>query len=58
MNNIDITPQMALSAARVLRDYCKNIGASCKKCVIKKSVCESQCIPEEWILPEMEDSHE
>ena len=30
MNNLDITPQMALSAARVLRDYCKNIGASCK----------------------------
>ena len=55
MNNIDITPQMALSAARVLRDYCKNIGASCKKCVIKKSVCESQRIPEEWNLTEMED---
>ena len=56
--NIDITAQLDLSASRVLRDYCMQIGGSCKKCAIKKSVCDSQYIPEEWILPEREDAHE
>lgn len=58
MNNLDITPQMALAAARVLRDYCKQFESNCKKCAIKKSICDNFCIPEEWIIPEREDSHE
>lgn len=56
--NLDITPQMALAAARVLRDYCRQNGDRCKKCAINKSVCDSPYIPEEWELPEREDTHE
>lgn len=54
-NKPDITPQLALSAARVLRDYYRQFECSCKKCVIKKSVCDSPYIPEEWELQERED---
>lgn len=56
-NNLDITPQLALSAAMVLRDYCIQNGDSCKKCAINKSVCDSPYIPEEWDLPEREDEY-
>lgn len=59
MNNLDITPQMALAAARVLRDYCRMHDDRCKGCVIEKIVCKcGASIPETWCVPEREDSHE
>lgn len=50
-NNLDITQQLALSAAKVLMDYCMQNGDSCKKCAINKSVCDSQYITEELEPP-------
>lgn len=60
-NNLDITPQMALAAARVLRDYCRNneyvLDINCNGCSIK-SLCEndfpdsSPCV---WDIPERDD---
>ena len=56
MNNLDITPQMALYAAIVLKEYCSQNETE-DTCVFG---CCADCmgLPEEWNLPEMEDSHE
>lgn len=56
MNNLDITPELALAAARVLRDYCKSFGpnySQCRGCVFDKECAEMfHREPIGWKLPE------
>ena len=57
---LDITPQLAMSAARVLKAYCENhndLKEPCKGCVfIEDDVCMKEIafgrIPAAWKLPE------
>lgn len=58
-SNLNITPQLALSAARVLKDFCGQQGDSCKKCPLNYRL--ANCIdkiPGEWELPEGDEPHE
>lgn len=53
MNNLDITPQMALAAARVLMDYCRQ-NKTGDGCVFGyRPNCAG--LPENWNLPERDD---
>lgn len=58
--DLDITPELALSAARVLKEWCKKGGVYCRqngeRCIFREvsgmcSSCEMKSI-DEWDLPE------
>lgn len=56
-NNLDITPQLALSAARVIRDYCAQHNDNCTGCVLNPDDC-TFTLPEDWNIPDRGDTNE
>lgn len=60
MDNLDITPELALSAARVLKAWCIKGGGHCRpnggRCIFRgtDNVCffSDVEVPDEWELPE------
>lgn len=52
---LDITPEMALSAARVLKDFCKN-SVHCEFCIVRSIICQKYLdAPKDWNIPKRGD---
>lgn len=51
---IEITPELALAAARVLKAFCKR-RVHCEGCVVRNPICKRYLDkPCEWEIPERE----
>lgn len=57
-SNLEITTQLVLSAAMVLRDYCKQIYV-CEDCPLgQNQISCFETVPEDWELPEGDGNNE
>lgn len=52
--DVIITPELALSAARVLKDFCEQ-RVHCEGCVVRNPICKKYLDkPSQWNIPERE----